>query len=532
MAYAATADNDMDKKPGAAMDGAATRDADTVADGKQVRLLLENLASVLAEMGVMGDEADEAEAPIDEARTAKLEELTAKADGLRSQIERLRKVAAKERELRGVLSKAAPRPTSPAPAAGSAPATTDPEDRSMGNAVASRPFATPSRGHIRGFGSGPEAERRAFAVGQWALANLYGNEAAKRWCADKNNGIESRTQVEGTASLGGSLIPTILSEQVISLIDQFGTFKVNAKNVPMTSPYLEIPRRLTGLRMYPMGEGAATTATDKIWDKIALTARKWAVENRLSNEVIADAVIDLGSDITEEMGIAFAQGTDDCGFNGTGSTSQTGNPGDSNFVPNYQGIVGIIPAMAATVTTGTGGSAVTTGLAGVYQSAAATGFETFSIADFTYALAKVPLYARTANLKWYVSPVGWAAAMQRLMLTSGASPGSGLSGGNTLGDLQAGVGGPQFMGLPVVLCNALDQTLGVDNGKVKVILADLTLGAVFGSLRDITYRTSTERLFELDTTIMQSSARFDIKIHGVGTTAKPGPIVVMKTKAA
>ena len=385
-----------------------------------------------------------------------------------------------------------------------------------------RPFAAPSRGHIRGFGSGPEAERKAYAVGQWALGYLYGSDAAKRWCAE-NGVVEQRTQVEGTATLGGNLIPTILSDQTIQLIDQYGQFKANARNVPMPSPYFEIPKRTSGLRMYPMGEGQSTTATDKLWEKVSLTAKKWAVENRLSNEVLADAVIDLASDITEEMAIAFAQGIDDCGFNGTGSTT-----GD----PNYQGITGIIPAMAATVTTGTGQSAVTTGLAGVYQSAAATSFETLSIADFTLALAKVPLYARTANLKWYISPVGWAAAMQRLMLTSGSSPGTGLSGGNTISDLQAGVGGPQFMGLPVVLCNSLDQTLGTDNSKVKVILADLTLGAIYGGLRDITYRTSTERLFELDTTIMQATARFDIKIHGVGTTTKAGPIVVMKTKAA
>jgi HK97 family phage major capsid protein len=122
--------------------------------------------------------------------------------------------------------------------------------------------------------------------------------------------------------------------------------------------------------------------------------------------------------------------------------------------------------------------------------------------------------------------------MQRLMLTSGASPGTGLSGGNTAENLAAGGSGERFMGIPVVLCNALDQTLGSDLNKAKVILADLTLGAVFGSLRDIEYRTSTERLFELGTTSMPSPARFDIKIHGVGTTTKPGPIVVMKTKAA
>lgn len=486
-------------------------------DSKQVRSLLEQLGTLVAELNVLMEEAGEGEveaASADEAkmqeeavaaRAAKMEELTARGDALRSQIDRFRKIAAKERELRGFVVR------NPAitKAVESAAA---PETRNVNadTAPAAKPvYAAPSRGYIKGYGRGPDAERRAFAVGQWALGYLYGRESSRKWCAE-NGVLEQRTQVEGTASLGGNLIPTILADQTIQLIDQFGQFKVNAKNVVMPGPYYEIPKRLNGLRMYPMGEGVATTASDKQWEKVALTARKWAVENRLSNEVLADAVIDLASDITEEMALAFAQGIDDAGFNGTGSTS-----GD----PNYQGILGVIPAMSV-------GS-----LAGVYQSASATSFETFSIADFTLALAKVPLYARTPNLKWYVSPVGWAAAMQRLMLTSGASPGSGLAGGNTADNLAAGTG-PTFMGLPVVLCNALDSTLGTDNAKVKVILADLSLGAIYGGLRDITYRTSTERLFELDTTIMQATARFDIKVHGVGTSTKAGPIVVMKTKAA
>lgn len=486
-------------------------------DSKQVRALLEQLNSVVAELQVLLDEevaeevAEGEAAPADEAmaaRAARLDELTTKGDAIRSQIERLRKIAAKERELRGYVVRN--HTTAAASAAVQQPSTTETRNVNAAPETKAPVYAAPSRGFVRGFGRGPDAERRAYAVGQWALGFLYGREESRRWC--KENGVlEQRTQVEGTATLGGNLVPTILADQTIQLIDQYGQFKPNAKNVQMPGPYYEIPKRLNGLQMYPMGEGVATTASDKQWEKVALTAKKWAVENRLSNEVLADAVIDLGSDITEEMALAFAQGIDDCGFNGTGSTTGT---------PNYQGITGVIPAMSA-------GS-----LAGVYQSAAATSFETFTIADFTLAMAKVPLYARTANLKWYISPVGWAAAMQRLMLTGGASPGTGLSGGNTADNLAGGVpGGPTFMGLPVVLCNALDQTLGNDPAKVKVILADLSLGAIYGGLRDITYRTSTERLFELDTTIMQATARFDIKVHGVGTSTKAGPIVVMKTKA-
>jgi HK97 family phage major capsid protein len=355
----------------------------------------------------------------------------------------------------------------------------------------------------------------------WALAALYGNAIAQRWCNEK--GIkepEARDQSIATAVAGGNLVPTILSDSVIQLITEYGVARPNVKVQPMPGPYLEIPRRTGGLRAYAMGEAQSTTGSTKNWDKVILTARKWGCEVRLSNEVLADAVIDLASDITEEMARAFAFAEDDSTFNGDGGAS-------------YQSITGIIPKLTATVTTGTGGSAVTTGMKGLYTSAAATSFETISIADFTYLLASLPLFARQ-SAKWYISPVGWAASMQRLGLTSGS--GTGLAGGNAQSDAENALG-LRWMGYPVVLTNALDGTLGTDNSKVKVVFGDLSQGVVLGDLRTITYRKSTERLFELDQTIMLGTARFDINVHGVGDNtrvsgAQAGPIVALRTKAA
>lgn len=487
--------------------------SDLAADGKQVRLLLEQLHTLLAEMGVLQDEMNSADENVaTEEKMAELESLGTKADDLRARITRLRAIAAKDKEIRETLSASASAKTV---RAATQPAATPSEDRSMTPPASTpAPYAVPRIGHIRGFGSDADAVKRAFAVGQWALGFLFGKDSARRWCAE--NGImERRDQSEGSAAAGGNLIPVILSDTVIQLINQYGAFRPNVKVQPMPGPYLEIPRRTGGLTAYPMGEAQATTVSTKNWDKIALTARKWGTEVRLSNEVLADAVIDLASDLTEEMARAFAFAEDSAGFNGDGSSS-------------YQSITGIIPAMAATTTTGSGQSAVTVGKKGMYTSAAATSFETLSIADFTYALATLPLYAKQ-NAKWYISPVGWAAAMQRLALTSGAH--TGLSGGNTQANLEQGMG-PSFMGYPVVLCNALDQTLGTDNNKVKVIFGDLSQGVVMGMLRDITYRTSTERLFELDQTVMLATERFDVKVHGTGSATEAGPIVCLRTKAA
>jgi|694.fasta_scaffold00746_22 HK97 family phage major capsid protein len=475
---------------------------DVVADGKQVKMLLDTLASVLAEMGVMGDESEAASADEPEAvgaeRTAKLEELCQRAEGLKSQIERLRKIAAKERELRAVLNRAAPAPTPVVVTADAAPVT---EEKPM-------TFAVPRVSHVRGFRPGADVGERAYKAGQF-FRSAFGDAEAKRWIAD--NAPEYRAQGYTTDSLGGNLLPAPVLDEVIVLVNEFGQFVPNVRSVTMTSETLSIPKRAGGLTGYWVSENNTITDSNASWSRVNLVAKKLAVSNRLSNEILADSLIDLSSYIVTEIGRAFAKTIDDAGFNGDGTSA-------------HGGITGVVKAMEAT----TGSGQTLAYLKGLYKSAAATSFETLSIADFTTAMAALPMYARS-NAKWYISPAGFAASMQRLALTSGS--GTGLAGGNTQNDVQNALG-LRFMGYPVVLVNAMDSTLGTDNSKTKVLFGDLELGAIYGDRKAMTIRTSTDRYAELDQTLMVAVNRFDIAVHGVGTNSEVGAIVAMQTKAA
>lgn len=480
---------------------------DVVADGKQVKMLLDALASVLAEMGVIGDEGNDETEGSEEGsvspeaeeksarRTAKLEELMARAESLRSQIERLRKIAVKEKELRAVLNRGAIAPA----VVKAEPTSTQERSMSLPN------FAIPRVSHVRGFRPGADVAERAYKAGQF-YRSVLGDRDAKRWVED--NAPEYRAQGYGTDSLGGNLVPTPLLDEVIVLVNEYGQFTPNVRNVTMTAETLRIPKRSGGLTGYWVSENNTITDSNASWTQVSLVAKKLAVSNRLSNEILADSIVDLASYITTEIGRAFAKITDDAGFNGDGTSA-------------YGGITGVVPAMQAT----SGSPAVK--LAGLYKSAAATSFETFSIADFTTAMAALPLYARQ-NAKWYVSPAGFAASMQRLALTSGS--GTGLAGGNTQNDVQNALG-LRFMGYPVVLVNVMDSTLGADSAKTKVLFGDLDLGVIYGDRKAMTIRTSTERYAELDQTLMVAVNRFDINVHGVGTTSEVGAIVAMQTKA-
>ena len=456
---------------------------EVVADGKQVKLLLDALASVLAEMGVLTDDSEASDEPMPETNAANLDALCLRADGLKSQIDRLRKIAVKERELRAVLNRAAPAPVAVKPDV------TEPTLEEKRMTVPAMPRVASIRGFV-----GANAEERAHRAGQWYRGYIFGDAESRRWC--KDHGVESRAQSEGSATLGGALLPAEVLDQVIVLVNEFGQFVKNVRTVTMNNETLAIPRRAGGLTTYWVNENAAVADSDAAWDRVNLVAKKLAVSNRMSSEILADSIVDLASYITVEIGRAFAKTIDDCGFNGTGAAG-------------FGGITGLIPALAAV-----------SGAKGIVQSAVATGFETMAISDFIAALAALPLYARS-NAKWFISPAGYAASMARLRYAAG---------GNTVEQLTGGVS-ETFLGYPVVLCNAMDSTLGVDSAKVKVLFGDLELAAIYGDRKAVNIRTSTERYAELDQTLMVATTRLDVQCFGVGTNTEAGAYVAMKTKA-
>jgi HK97 family phage major capsid protein len=481
-------------------------------DSKKTLAILAQIAELVAEAKVMIDEGEAApddESPEDaEARSSMIEEAQAKAQKLWKQVLRNRKIAAEQLEMRknAITSVRKLKGEGRSNGRGDDDAN-DREDLEDGGAsdgfqargrqdagAEDRKFARPTRGEIKAFGAGVDAEKRAFECGQIALATFGGNARARQYC--KEHGLLKRAQ---NTEDDADVIPTILSDEIIKFIDEHGVFRRNARLKPMKSGEQDEPRRIKGLKMKPMAQLAATTQSNREWDKVRLSAKKFGVDNRYSTEFSEDSIIEIGSDTVYEHGLAFAEGIDDCGFNGDGDTE-----GD------YQGILGLIPAM---LTLHSGNVRK-----GVYF-AAADAVEDFDEDDFIFAMARLPKYAWTPNLRWYCSPAVYAASMQRIKFKKQ---------GNTGNDVSNGFAQP-FGGIPVELVNVMDNTLGADPGKVKFILGDLRLGSILGMRRDLTYKTSDQLLMASDEVLSITTARFDIKNHGLGDDTKAGPIVVIST---
>jgi HK97 family phage major capsid protein len=451
----------------------------------KIKALLDELASVVAEMEAMSEEAPEGDAPAEpmtEEQEASLRSLESRADKLRERIEFLQRVAAKNVELRAVLERSAP-----------AKAIETPEAKEPD--VEKREYAVPkSHGPLKAFRSSESAYR----AGMHIKGYVFGDAEARRWC--KDHGVESRVQGAGVNSLGGVLTAPELSSEIIRLVEEFGVFPQQAKRVNMTSDTLVYARRTGGLTARPVGENVEVTASDVTFDNVELTAKIWGVANRTSNSLLEDSVIDLADAMAVETAQAFSEAFDNAGFIGDGTLA-------------YHGVTGVATkvlqsAYSASVVTATSNQT----------------FGSLTMNNFTDLLARLPLYARNRNCRWYISPAGWGAAMLRLAMLPG---GTGNAGGNSNDNVAAGFG-EQFLGYPVTLVQPMTSALTGTTGQVAALFGDLSQAAIFGERRAISIKTASERYIEFDQTLTFATTRNAMVVNDLGSTSKAGPVVALK----
>lgn len=339
--------------------------------------------------------------------------------------------------------------------------------------------------------TGPDAEKKAYRAGQFYLA-VSGNENGIKFC--HSHGLLRAAQSEGVNAAGGVFVPEELSQTIIDLKEQYGKFRANTNVVPMSSDTKIIPRRTGGLTVYFIGENSEATSSDAAWNNIRLVAHKAAVLNKISSELMEDAVVDMGDKITVEAAYAIAKKEDDCGFIGDGTST-------------YGGMTGVINAMGA----------------GSYFSMGAgdRAFSDVTLADFESTMAKLPQYAlENPNCKWYISSVGFASSMQRL---------ADAAGGNTIATLMAGMQ-KTWMGFPVVITQSLHNlTTDAAINTVIILFGVLDLATTLGDRRVLTVKMSSDRYLEFDQVGILYTTRFDIVANDVGDASTAGAMVGLRT---
>lgn len=336
----------------------------------------------------------------------------------------------------------------------------------------------------KAFANTHEGELDAYSSGQFFLA-LFGHKKARQWCNDHGIAIKN-AMTESDDYKGGVLVPPQFESAVINLKEQYGVFGQNVRRVPMVSDTLSIPRRLSGLTAYAVGEGIEITASDVTMNQVNLVARKWATLTRYSSELSEDAVIMIADFLADEMAYAHAVKEDACGFLGDASTT-------------YHGIYGLDNALAA-------GSTAT---------ATSTTIGALTLAECEAAMAKLPQYPGIQP-KWFVNSAIFWNGLARLQAAAG---------GNTIATLASG---PQlqFLGYPVVFTQTLSSA--GTTGTTYAFFGDLSMTATMGDRRGLSVVLDSSRYFELDQVAIRSTRRYDINVHETGTASVAGPMIKCK----
>jgi HK97 family phage major capsid protein len=462
----------------------------------KIKELLDQLAGVLAEMDLLEDQAegeDEvAESPAEgevaaadraaseaaEKRQARYDELLAKADKIRASIAKEEARAAKKAELLKVLNRAAPAP----------------EDADVKPSI--QPI--PTRGYKPGVFESPEQAHRC---GQWLKAH-FGDASARQWCRD-HLGAEYRDMGGQVNSLGGALVFEDFSNTIIRLVEKFGVSMNLAQRVTMATDTLLVPKRLTGVTGYWIGENTTITTSDPTASMVQLVAKKLAIATRVSNELLADNSVSVAQWLAQEYSTEMAAKVDDAFFNGDGTSS-------------YGGIRGL-----SQINDGTHTASVVSAASGNTSLAA------LDIDDYLVGLAKLPRYA-IGTSAWYMHPQVYHRSVQRMMLSSGTA-GSGtigaLAGGNTAANLAQGTPNT-FLGLPVVWVLKMESS--PTTGGVYAYVGDISLSSIMAMKSDMQVATSTDRYFEADQTAFRAVQRLDINHHSLGDNTNAGPVVALK----
>lgn len=364
---------------------------------------------------------------------------------------------------------------------------------------------------------GDDAPVLAYRFANWFAASILKSALASKGIFDnalvakadaycKEFGIQVKAQAEGTNSLGGYLVPHEFGNDIIDLRETYGVFRQYAKVVPMMGDTKSVPRRVSGLTVYNPGEGSAITASDKTWDSVQLTARKFATLAVYSSELDEDSMINIGDDLAGEIAWAFANKEDECGFNGDATSTYFGITGVREKIKGLSGTIANIAGLVV----GTGNA-----------------YSELVLGDFNKVVARLPQFADTPRAAWFVHKTFYHEVMEKLALAAG---------GVTSIEISNGMRQFRFLGYPVVVSQVMPKVEG--NSQVCALLGDLSQAAMFGDRRQLSLAYSTDYKFAEDQLAIRGTQRVDINVHSVGnadgTAANrvAGPIVGLITAAS
>lgn len=345
-------------------------------------------------------------------------------------------------------------------------------------------------------------EEDAFFCGHWLRA-LIGraegnvNEESEQYVSRRGWGIYA-TATEGTNSAGGYTVPDPLSAAFIEERKRVSIAMQLADVRSMTSDTMSIPRLTSGPSVSYPGEATSITPVDQVWGQIALTAKKRAILEKISNELLADSVIDLAEQVASRMAYEFSLQLDNEFINGDGTGT-------------YGGEVGLLSALGA---------------AGNYYAGGASnsGKDTWAeivIDDLTGTMGLLTSEYRR-DRAWIMSTAFYFEVALKLVASAG---------GNTIASVAGGMSDerPMLLGYPVFITDHMPTSTGT--GQKSALFGAFSQGVVIGDRSPLQVAVSTDRYFDEDVTAMRGISRYDINVFKPGDGSTAGAYVALSTSS-
>ena len=296
----------------------------------------------------------------------------------------------------------------------------------------------------------------AYTAGMY-LAALGGDHKAKDFMAAQSGGTDNK---------GGFAVPSVLSNQLINLVEEAGVARQYCQRIVMSSDNWSVPKVTAQASISYPSEGSALGESDVTFSQVSLSAKKMAALVKMSTEISEDAVISMVDTITQSLALSMATAEDDNLFNGVASAiNANGIAGDSSVDDTNVASAGAL-----------------------------------ALTDLTACATGIGNPIRGASNAWYINPVVYHGQIRDLV---------NAAGGNTIQILE---GGQQqsLLGYPVVLTNILPSAPA--SGELVAVFGDLRLGCYFGDRRSLNFKVLSELFAANDQVAIQCTQRVDLVV--------------------
>ena len=296
----------------------------------------------------------------------------------------------------------------------------------------------------------------AYTAGMY-LAALGGDHKAKDFMAAQSGGTDNK---------GGFAVPSVLSNQLINLVEDAGIARQYCQRIVMSSDNWSVPKVTAQASISYPSEGSAISESDLTFSQVSLSAKKMASLVKMSTEISEDAVISMVDTITQSLALSMATAEDDNLFNGVASAiNANGIAGDASVDDTNVASAGAL-----------------------------------ALTDLTACATGIGNPIRGASNAWYINPVVYHGQIRDLV---------NAAGGNTIQILE---GGQQqsLLGYPVVLTNILPSAPA--SGELVAVFGDLRLGCYFGDRRSLNFKVLSELFAASDQVAIQCTQRVDLAV--------------------